>query len=206
MRFRRLLWSAKTSGSTSAYAYAASALLVVGGVGLAGWRVRKDWSRVSSMEAFGQENEALLGAIALALPDAATIVGTHNDNSRKTKLREMKQLYQTLARRNNSGVAFDACVNLLSLHDPRTAERGDLFLLLPHLYTTHAVADNVFCVGSSRQREAASHYTVYTRELCMCYFLRNGHILTYLTLLVKSHLSELLIFSSAGVVVNSVRT
>jgi hypothetical protein len=77
---------------------------------------------------------------------------------------------------------------------------------LPHLFVARTVAGNAICIGSTREREAATHYSNYTRELCMSYFLRKGDILTYVEHLVKQQVYELLLFSGTIVVIRDAPT
>jgi hypothetical protein len=61
---------------------------------------------------------------------------------------------------------------------------GDLFIELPYLYLRKmnrmdpSKRDPLARCGST-QTQVAFHYTLFTRQLCRAYLLRNGHLWTY---------------------------
>jgi hypothetical protein len=164
-------------------------LPAVVGTGILSWRLWEDWHRLSDM----------LKSIVETKPDLKKIIGTRKTKDRARRLSEMQNLYETLAKGDNED-AFDCCVNLLSYY--ADGDEKDAFLALPHLYMTRVTDKSVFNSGS-REREAASHYSIYTRDICLTYFLHNGHIITYVQYLIKQQLFEVLLFGGFTVVVKN---
>jgi len=151
------------------------------GASFTAWTLRKDWTRMQSHTR--KDEHIMLHSLLEARPQLSELVDSgETPRTRTLKLNAITNLCRTLSTRSN-GDSFDCCMNLLSYYDPK--HPGGLFLALPHLYATRADKETgIFCSGD-REQEAASHYSTYTRDLCMSYFLHNCHVLTYARHLVS---------------------
>lgn len=171
--------------------------LLGAGASVVAWRVREDWNRIPEIDLVNSSPSAQRVAILKLRPELEAVLGTHKQKDRARKLSEFQNLYEILSKGTNED-AFDCCINLLSYEGTESQiggffEDDRLFLVLPYLFLTRAHEERVFHSGS-RESEAASHYGSYSRDLCLSYFLRNGHILTYVQYLAKQQLFEILLF------------
>jgi len=155
------------------------------------WKAWDDYFKLPSMDYCSTPDSTMWAEICRRgfseVAENDMPLGKSRGQSTHKKLSDVINLADMV--KSNHDAAYNNCINLVRYYELEavSAEATEsFFLMLPYLYILRTQKAGVSHSNVTRESEAASHYQSYTSDLCRSYMIRNGHLLSWATYVVKT--------------------